>query len=270
MNKCINEIKRKKINLDFMQNMAVYNRLADELFSYFSLHLKVYKQLKKQETMEKKKFAVILSGCGVYDGSEIHEATLTMLAIMKEGATYQCFAPDIPQYHVINHLTGKEMNESRNVLVESARIARGNIKPLNEFDGKDYDALIFPGGFGAAKNLSTVAFDGSDAKINSKVEKAVNQMLELSKPIGALCISPAVIAKIIGNRVEVTIGSDKGTAEAIEKMGAKHVVTTHGEVVHDHRYNIFTTPCYMLDATIVDIDNGATNVVREMMKELGE
>lgn len=217
-----------------------------------------------------KKFAVVLSGCGVYDGAEIHEATLTMLAIMKNGGTYQCFAPDIPQYHVINHITGEEMNETRNVLVESARIARGNIKPLNEFDGKEYDAIIFPGGFGAAKNLSTVAFDGPDAKINPEVENAVNQMLELGKPIGALCISPAVIAKIIGNRVEVTIGSDKGTADAIEKMGATHIVTTHGEVVHDHKYNVFTTPCYMLDATILNIEQGANNVVKEMMKEMGK
>ena len=218
--------------------------------------------------MENKKFAVVLSGSGVYDGAEIHEATLTMLAIMKQGGTYQCFAPDIPQYHVINHLTGDEMDETRNVLVESARIARGNIKPLTEFDGNDFDALIFPGGFGAAKNLSTVAFKGADAEVNPEVESAVKQMLDLGKPIGALCISPAFIAKIIGNDVEVTIGSDEGTAGAIDAMGAKHIVTTHGEVVIDKKYNVFTTPCYMLDATIIDIDNGATNVVKAMIKVL--
>ena len=219
--------------------------------------------------MEKKKFAVVLSGCGVFDGAEIHEATLTMLAIMKNGGIYQCFAPDIPQYHVINHLTGEEMNESRNVLVESARIARGNIKPLSEYKAADYDALIFPGGFGAAKNLSTVAFDGADAKVNSEVERVIKETLAMHKPIGALCIAPAVVAKVIEG-VEVTIGNDAGTAETIEKMGGKHVVTTHGEVVHDHRYNVFTTPCYMLDATIVDINTGATNVVKEMMKELAK
>ncbi len=218
--------------------------------------------------MEKKKFAVVLSGCGVYDGAEIHEATLTMLAIMKQGGTYECFAPDIPQHHVINHLSGDEMDETRNVLVESARIARGNIKPLTEFDGNDFDALIFPGGFGAAKNLSTVAFKGPDAEVNPEVERAVKQMLDLGKPIGALCISPAFIAKIIGNDVEVTIGSDEGTAGAIDAMGAKHVFTTHGEVVIDKKYNVFTTPCYMLDATILDIENGAMNVVRAMMERL--
>ena len=218
--------------------------------------------------MSKKRFAVVLSGSGVYDGAEIHEATLTMLAIMKQGATYQCFAPDIPQHHMINHLTGEEMKETRNVLVESARIARGKIKPLSEFDGRAFDALIFPGGFGAAKNLSTVAFKGPDATVNHDVEKAVRQMLALGKPIGALCISPAFIAKIIGNNVEVTIGTDKGTAGAIEAMGGKHVNTNHGEVVVDKKHNVFTTPCYMLDATIVDIDNGATNVVKAMMGEM--
>jgi enhancing lycopene biosynthesis protein 2 len=219
--------------------------------------------------MEKKKFAVVLSGSGVYDGAEIHEATLTMLAIMKEGATYQCFAPDIPQHHVVNHITGEEMQETRNVLVEAARIARGDIKPLNEFDAQNFDALIFPGGFGAAKNLSTVAFDGPDAKVNPEVESAVKKMLELGKPIGALCISPAFIAKIIGDEVEVTIGSDQGTATAINSMGGVHVETTHGEVVVDKKHNVYTTPCYMLDATIIDIDNGATNVVKAMMEGMG-
>jgi len=217
--------------------------------------------------MEKKKFAVVLSGCGVYDGAEIHESTLTLLSILEEGGEYQCFAPDIPQYHVINHLTGKEMNESRNVLVESARIARGDIKPLSEFKAPEYDALIFPGGFGAAKNLSTIAFDGANATVHPEVEDVIKQMLAVHKPIGALCISPAVVARVIQG-VEVTIGSDPGTVEAIEKMGSKHVVTTHGQVVHDHKYNVFTTPCYMLDATILDIKEDANLVVKEMMEEM--
>lgn len=220
--------------------------------------------------MSKKKFAIVLSGSGVYDGAEIHEATLTMLAIMKQGGTYQCFAPDIPQHHVINHLNGEEMKETRNVLIESARIARGNIKPMNEFNGKDFDALIFPGGFGAAKNLSSVAFKGADAEVNPEVEKAVKQMISMGKPVGALCISPAFIAKIIGDNVELTIGSDEGTAGAINAMGAKHVNTTHGEVVVDKRFNVFTTPCYMLDATILDIEDGANNVVIAMLEKMNE
>lgn len=217
--------------------------------------------------MEKKKFAVVLAGSGVYDGAEIQEAVLTMLAIERQNSVYKCFAPDIKQYHVINHITGDEMNESRNVLTESARIARGDIKPLSDFDGKDFDALIFPGGFGAAKNLSTVAFDGANATVNPDIEKAVLQMVDLKKPIGALCIAPAFIAKILKD-VSVTIGQDKGTAEAIEAMGATHVETDHGDVVVDEEKLIFTTPCYMLDATISDIDDGANNVVKAMMGKM--
>ena len=212
-----------------------------------------------------KKFAVVLSGSGVYDGAEIHEATLTMLAIARQGAEYQCFAPNINQHHVINHLNGEEMNETRNVLVESARIARGNIKDLVEFNGNDFDAIIFPGGFGVAKNLSTVAFEGASATVLPEVEKAIKQMFDLKKPIGALCISPTIIAKVLGG-VNVTIGQDEGTAEVIEAFGATHVETEHGDVVFDEENLVFTTPCYMLDATILDIDDGATNVVYAMLE----
>lgn len=215
-----------------------------------------------------KKFAVVLSGCGVFDGAEIHEATLTLLAIAQQGASYEIFAPDISQHHVVNHYTHQEMPEKRNVLVESARIARGKIKPLSQFQSADFDAIIFPGGFGAAKNLSTVAFDGANAKVNVEVEAAVRAMHKAGKPIGALCIAPAMIARILGN-VEVTIGNDPGTAATIEKMGGKHIRATHGEVVVDKKNKVFTTPCYMLDANIVQILDGATNIVRNIMKDMG-
>ena len=211
--------------------------------------------------------AVVLSGCGVFDGAEIHEATLTLLAIAQQGAAYDIFAPDMDQHHVINHLNHKEMPEKRNVLVESARIARGNIRPLSQFRASDFDALIFPGGFGAAKNLSTVAFHGAEARVNADVEKAVREMHRAGKPIGALCIAPAVIAKILGN-ISVTIGDDPGTAQAITIMGATHVKTTHGEVTVDRKNLIFTTPCYMLNATITQIYDGAYNVVKEMIKHM--
>jgi enhancing lycopene biosynthesis protein 2 len=214
-----------------------------------------------------KKFAVVLAGCGVFDGAEIHEATLTFLAIAQQGGSYQAFAPDVDQYHVVNHITGKEMHEKRNVLVESARIARGDIKPLSQFRAADFDALIFPGGFGAAKNLATVAFDGANAKVNPDVDMAVKSMHKAGKPIGALCIAPAVIARILGD-VEVTIGNDPGTAGAIGKMGGKHITATHGEVVVDKKNKIFSTPCYMLDATIVQVYDGANNVIKEIMKNL--
>jgi enhancing lycopene biosynthesis protein 2 len=211
-----------------------------------------------------KKFAVVLAGCGVFDGAEIHEAVLTLLAIAQQGASYDIFAPDVNQYHVINHLTHKEMPEKRNVLVESARIARGKIRPLSQFSASEYDALIFPGGFGAAKNLATIAFDGANAKVNPDVEAAVKAMHRAGKPIGALCIAPAVIAKIVSG-IEVTIGDDPGTIDAIRKMGGTHIETTHGEVVVDKKNKIFSTPCYMLDATIVDIYQGATNIINEIM-----
>jgi enhancing lycopene biosynthesis protein 2 len=212
-----------------------------------------------------KKFAIVLSGSGVFDGAEIHEATMTLFAIMKNGGTYEIFAPDIPQHHVINHISGEEMNETRNVLVESARIARGKIRPLNEFDPADFDGLIYPGGFGAAKNLSTFAFDGADCKVNPDVEASVKKMAEASKPIGALCISPVIMAKVFEN-AELTIGQDKDTAKAVEAMGATHRFTTHGEVTIDHKYKLVTTPCYMLDANIVQIAEGAENVVKTMME----
>jgi enhancing lycopene biosynthesis protein 2 len=211
-----------------------------------------------------KKFAVVLSGCGVFDGAEVHEATLTLLAIAQQGASYDIFAPDVNQHHVVNHLTNQEMPEKRNVLVESARIARGRISPLSQFNAAHYDAIIFPGGFGAAKNLSTVAFDGPNAKVNPDVEASVKAMHKAGKPIGALCIAPAVIARILGG-IEVTIGNDPGTISAIKKMGGTHVETTHGEVVVDRKNKIFTTPCYMLDANIVQIYEGAMNIINEIM-----
>ena len=210
------------------------------------------------------KIAVVLSGCGVYDGAEIHEATLTLYAIARNGASYEIFAPDINQHHVVNHITGDEMNESRNVLVESARIARGNIKPLSEFDGKQFDALIFPGGFGAAKNLSTFAFEGAGCSVNPDVENTIKEIVKLGKPIGALCIAPVLLAKILGD-VKLTIGQDKETAEAVENMGASHIDTTHGEIVTDENLKLVTTPCYMLDANIVQIAEGAEKLVKAVL-----
>ncbi|KJF42260.1 isoprenoid biosynthesis glyoxalase ElbB [Draconibacterium sediminis] len=212
-----------------------------------------------------KNIAVVLAGNGVYDGAEIHEATLTLLAIAQQGAAYQCFAPDVDQAHVVNHISGEEMPETRNVLVEAARIARGNIKALSEYKAADYDAIIFPGGFGAAKNLCTFAFDGLDCKVNPDVEKAIKATVEAEKPVGALCISPAIIAKVLGD-VKLTIGQDKGTADALESLGATHVTTTHGEIVVDEKYKVITAPCYMLDATITQIADGASNVVAKMLE----
>ncbi|MCX6278957.1 MAG: isoprenoid biosynthesis glyoxalase ElbB [Bacteroidetes bacterium] len=214
-----------------------------------------------------KKFAVILAGCGVYDGAEIQEAVLTLLAIDKAGASYQCFAPDIKQHQVINHLTGVETPESRNVLIEAARIARGNIKPLALFEAINFDALIFPGGFGAAKNLCDWAFKGDNCTVIADVENAVNSMFKAGKPIGAMCIAPVILAKLFQD-ASLTTGQDPASAGFIEKMGNKSVSTNHGEVIVDAERKLFTTPCYMLDGAISQIAEGTDNIVREMIKAM--
>lgn len=221
-----------------------------------------YEKLRNME--KRKKIAVILSGCGVYDGSEIHEATLTLLAIVKNGSEYTVFAPDVSQHHVINHINGEVMKESRNVLVESARIARGKISPLTGFKPADFDAVIFPGGYGAAKNLSSYAFDGVNMNILPEVEKVVRDMVKSGKPIVALCISPVILTKLLPD-VEVTIGCDKETADSIEKLGGRHKCAEKGEVVVDMKYKTVTTPCYMLDANIAEIEAGIDNAVKAML-----
>lgn len=215
--------------------------------------------------MTKPSFAVVLSGCGVYDGAEIHEAVLTMLAIDRAGGTYQCFAPDVAQMHVVNHVTGEETAESRNVLVEAARIARGAVKPLAAFDAGAFDAVIFPGGYGAAKNLCSFAVDGPECTVNPDVERAIKAMRSAGKPIGALCIAPVIMARVLGD-VELTIGTDAGTAAALEQMGAHHLNKLHGEIVVDQRAKLVTTPCYMLDSTISQISDGAEAVVRKLIE----
>ena len=212
-----------------------------------------------------KKFAIVLAGCGVFDGAEIHEATLTMLAIKKLGADYEIFAPDVFQHHVINHMTGKEMPEKRNVLVESARIARGNIKSLSHFRADAFDAILLPGGFGVAKNLCTWAFEGDNCRVNPEVEKALKEMYAAGKPIGALCIAPIILGKLFPG-TNITTGDDDASAGFIKKMGSDYTKATHGEVITDKSRKIFTAPCYMLDADIVQIAEGTENIVREMLK----
>ena len=215
--------------------------------------------------MEKKRIAVVLSGCGHQDGAEIHEATLTLWAIHKHGADFQCFAPDILQHHVLNHITGEEMDEKRNVLIEAARIARGNIQDLAQFKAADYDALIFPGGVGAAKNLCTYAFDGPDCTVQPDVERAVRDMHAAGKPIGALCIAPVLLARILGT-VELTIGSDEATSAHLREMGATNIPTGHGEITVDRQNKVVSTPCYMLQARVDQIGEGAENLVRAVLE----
>ncbi|MBI2236306.1 MAG: isoprenoid biosynthesis glyoxalase ElbB [Magnetospirillum sp.] len=212
-------------------------------------------------------FAVVLSGCGVYDGSEIHEAVLAMLAIERQGGTYQCFAPDIPQRDVINHLTGRPSPENRNALVESARIARGRIRALATFNPAEFDALVLPGGFGAAKTLSSFAVDGPECTVEPAVERAIKAMNAAGKPICALRIAPAVLGRVLGE-ADVTIGNDAGTAAALEQMGGRHHNRGHGEVVVDRARRVVTTPCYMLESTISQIADGADTAIAALMRDL--
>ncbi len=213
--------------------------------------------------MPKPTFAVLLSGCGVFDGSEIQEAVLTLLAIDRAGGNYQCFAPNIAQRNVVNHMTGHPAQETRNVLVESARIARGAIRALTTYDPIAFDALILPGGFGAAKNLSSFALDGANCSIDPETEQAVKATFAAKKPVGAWCISPTILAKVLG-KGKLTIGDDPGTAEKIEEMGATHVITRHGAVVVDVQMRIVTTPCYMLESRIGEVADGIEAAIREV------
>ena len=214
----------------------------------------------------KKCFAILLSGCGVYDGSEIGEAMMTMLALDEAGCRYEIFAPDKPQFHVVDHLKGEPASESRNVLAESARIARGKVRPLSEYKAEDYSGLIFPGGFGAAKNLCTFAFDGASMTVDAEVERAVNATRQAGKPIGAMCIAPVILGKLMAG-VQVTVGHDEATNEALRQMGAEPKNVFGPDVVHDTKNKVFTTPCYMLpDATIATVAACCRNLVAEMLK----
>ncbi|ADR18656.1 isoprenoid biosynthesis glyoxalase ElbB [Calditerrivibrio nitroreducens] len=222
--------------------------------------------------MAKPKVAVVLSGCGVYDGSEIHEAVLTMYFLDKYGAELVMAAPDIPQYHVVNHLTGEEAKgETRNVLVESARIARGNIKNLKDLNVSEVDAVVFPGGFGAAKNLTTFAFDGADCKIDPEVARVVQETVKAKKPLAAVCISPVLLAKALsGLKIDpkLTIGTDTGVASAIEKLGGKHISCPVKEAVVDKENKIITTPAYMLGKSISEVATGIEDMVKKLFEML--
>jgi len=212
-----------------------------------------------------KRIAVILAGSGVYDGSELHEAVLTLLAIEMQGAQYQCFAPDIDQMHVVNHKTGDVTSESRSVLIESARIARGNVLALSDYNPEDYDALVLPGGFGAAKNLCDFAVKGAECTIHSEVERAVLSTNKAGKAIGAMCIAPVILAKLLPG-VELTLGGENDAAAAASSMGAVVKTTTHGEVIVDAKHRVATTPSYMLDdANLVQIQDCASNLLAAVL-----
>lgn len=213
-----------------------------------------------------KKVAVLLSGCGVYDGSEIYESVLTLLRLDQRGASVQCFAPDMPQMHVINHLTGEPMAESRNVLIEAARLARGQIKPLGEASADDFDALIVPGGFGAAKNLCNFATAGADCEVQPEVLALARAFAAAGKPVGLMCIAPTMAVQIFGQGVTCTLGSDDDdAAAAVRQMGANHQASTVEDIVVDQAHKLVTTPAYMQARRIGEAAIGIGKLVDQVL-----
>jgi enhancing lycopene biosynthesis protein 2 len=216
------------------------------------------------------RIGVVLSGCGVYDGAEIHEATLTLCFLDRAGAEIVCMAPNVDQLDVVNHVKGEPSGEKRNVLVESSRIARGVIRDMAEIKAADLDALVFPGGFGAAKNLCNFAVKGTDCTVNPEVERLIREMHAAKKPLGFICIAPVIAAKVLGSfGPRLTIGNDKGTAGAIEKMGAKHIDCTVDDVVICQKNKIVTTPAYMLGPTISKVALGIEKLIKEILQLAG-
>jgi enhancing lycopene biosynthesis protein 2 len=214
-----------------------------------------------------KKIGVVLSGCGVYDGSEIQEAVFTLLAIDRQGCEAVCMAPAV-DFPVTDHLTTQETGEKRSVLVESARIARGNIRDIKEVTAAELDAIIFPGGFGAAKNLSDFAVKGAAASVNRDVARLLKEMASAKKPIGAVCIAPVLVAAVLGREYSptVTVGNDAGTAAEIDKTGARHQECPVTELVVDRKNKLVTSPAYMLADRISEVYEGIDKCVREVVK----
>jgi len=214
-----------------------------------------------------KKIAVILSGSGVFDGSEIYESVLTFLRLEHNSVHYQCFAPNVEQLHVINHLTGEVAEgETRNVLVEAARLARGNVKDLAEANPDEFDAMIIPGGFGAAKNLSDFAIKGHECSINPDLERFARAIHQAGKPVGLICIAPAMTPKLLGTGIQCTIGNDAGVAEAITAMGGQHTDCSVDQIVIDEANKVITTPAYMLAGSITEAASGINRLVDEVVK----
>lgn len=225
------------------------------------------------------KIGVLLSGNGVYDGSEIHESVFTLLAIDENRGEAVCVAPNINQHHVLNHLTGEEMNESRNVLVEAARIARGAVSDLKNATHSDFDALVIPGGFGAAKNLTKWAFNGPDGEINIDVKRIINEMVENGKPVVGLCMGPTVIAKALesaGKKQHLTVGTTEedspyeieAISQGMEKVGAVAEMKTIREISIDIENKIISAPCYMMEGSITDVRNNIKQAIDALFEML--
>lgn len=223
------------------------------------------------------KIGVLLHGSGVYDGTEIQEAVLALLAIEEAGHEYFCMAPNVDQHHVINHLSGDEMNETRNVLIESARIARGQVQDVVEVNAQDMDALVMPGGFGTAKNITKWAFEGPNGSINPEVSRLLRDLIANGKPIAGLCMSPTTIAKALqGSEVKakLTVGSNsepspydiEAISQGVNATGAVAEMRTVHEISVDDQYKIVTAPCYMMEASLLEVRNNIKQAIEKMLE----
>jgi enhancing lycopene biosynthesis protein 2 len=219
-----------------------------------------------------KPIAVVLAGSGRADGSEIHESVSVLVHLSRHAAPYQCFAPDQPQADVVNHASGASMQESRNCLVEAARISRGNILDLRTLHEKDFAGVIFPGGFGAAKNLCTFARDGADCRVQADVARVLAEFRRANKPIGLICIAPVLAAAVFGRDAKqacsITLGAEAGNdaASAAKAMGARHIAKPATEALVDTTANIVTTPAYMCDANPFEVFTGIGRLVDEVVR----
>ncbi|MPX97726.1 isoprenoid biosynthesis protein ElbB [Salinivibrio sp. VYel6] len=213
-----------------------------------------------------KKVAVILSGCGVFDGAEIQETVLSLLALEQNDAQWQCFAPDIDQHHVINHRTGEAMSETRNVLTEASRIVRGDILPLTDLNADDFDALLVPGGFGAAKNLSDFAYNGDPVQVHQDMFAVCQAFARSEKPAGYMCIAPIMIPQIYPKGVKGTIGNEPDIAAAFNRMGGEHIECPVSDYVLDQRHHLLSTPAYMLATSVSDAASGINRMVKKLVE----
>ncbi|WP_086479518.1 isoprenoid biosynthesis glyoxalase ElbB [Oceanospirillum sanctuarii] len=215
--------------------------------------------------MRTKKVAVILSGCGVFDGAEIFEATLTLLHLDRHDAEITCFAPDIEQHHVIEHRTGEPMAEKRNVLTEASRINRGEVQPLQEANPNNYDAVIVPGGFGVAKNFSDFAFKGGDCDVYEPFAELIRGFHEQRKPIGMICIAPVLLPKILGKGISCTVGHGAAASGEVNSMGGVHIGCNVDGIVVDFEHRVITTPAYMEAKRISEAEKGISALVEKVI-----
>ena len=218
--------------------------------------------------MGTKRVGVVLSGCGYLDGAEIHEATCTLLSLDRRGAKLVAMAPDVEQMHVVDHMKGAPaQGQGRRVLEEAARIVRGQILELSQVSARDLDALIFPGGFGVAKNLCSFAVDGRNMRVLPAVERLAREIRSAGKPSGYVCIAPVIAARLFGSEgVRVTIGNDRDTAAAIESWGARHVDCKVEEIAVDEKLKLVSTPAYMLGPWIAPVATGIDKLVSAVLE----